>query len=233
MVGGRPPTTPLAAEESMLNDPDAGAVFATIKRTYPQEFEGLKSEIARRGSEFQTNEAITEGTRSFLLQAMKRHVLDLAQAPHAALAAYRQAEIATVEALKAENVAACATYFRAGSVQGLDGSSPGLREHFRDFQIRTWESEAAGRDTPAGRKITPPSHATATSLGKAVMAEGFDVATLKSAVNGLPLPDATQCGVGMAFLHAVQALPDDQADDFTAFVASSPAAAAPAPAKPS
>jgi hypothetical protein len=61
-----------------------------------------------------------------------------------------------------------------------------------------------------------------------VLAEGFDQATLSRAANGVPLPDATQCGVGIAFLHAVQALPDDAADDFTAFVASSPAAKKPA-----
>ena len=229
LMGGLPPMTPLGAEHAMLNDAESGQVFATIKRTYPQEFEGLKKEIASRGAEFQSNQAIAVGARTFLLQAMMRHVGELAQAPHAALAAYRQAEITAIDMLKGQDVGACATYFRSGSVNGLGATaSDDLRRRFRDFQIKTWEGEAAGRDTPAGRKITPPDRATAMALGKAVMAEGFDGDTISRATSGAPLPDATQCGVGMAFLHAVQALPDDQADNFTAFVASSPATKKPA-----
>lgn len=228
-LGGLPPMTPLAAEQAMLNDPESGPIFATIKRTYPKEFEGLKTEIANRGSEFQTNQAIAAGARRYLLQATMRHVVELSQAPHAALAAYRQAEISAIELLKGEDLAACATYFRAGSVNSLGPTaSDGLRQRFRDFQIKTWEGEAAGRDTPAGRKITAPDRATASALSRSVLAEGFDQATLSRAANGIPLPDATQCGVGIAFLHAVQALPEDAADDFTAFVASSPAAKKPA-----
>jgi hypothetical protein len=227
-LGGLPPATPESAERVMLNDPESGAVFATIKRTYPQEFEGLKKEIAGRGAEFQNNEAIAAGARSYMMQATLRHFHELAQAPHAALAAYRQTELAAIDSLKGENVAACATYFRSGQVNGLGATaSDDLKQRFRDFQIKTWESEAAGRDTPAGRKIAAPDRATVTTLDKALLAAGFDAATISSAVNGGRVPDTTQCGVGLAFLHAIEDLPDDKADNFTAFVASSPAMKAP------
>jgi hypothetical protein len=162
------------------------------------------------------------------MQAMLRHFRELAQAPHAALAAYRQAELTAIDSLKGENVAACATYFRSGQVNGLGATaSTDLKQRFRDFQIKTWESEAAARDAPAGRKIAAPDRATITTLNKAILAAGFDAATVSSAVNGGHLPDSTQCGVGLAFLHAVEDLPDDKADNFTAFVASSPAMRAP------
>ena len=83
IFGGLPPMTPLAAQSQLLNDPQSGPLFKTLQKTYPSEFDGLTNELARRGAEFQSKQDIVSGGRAYLLAAMKRHLGEIGEAPHA------------------------------------------------------------------------------------------------------------------------------------------------------
>lgn len=223
-VGGLPPTTPESAERELLADAESGPVFATMKRTYPAEFEGLTKEIAGRGSQFQGTDQIATGARTFLLAAMGRHLAEIAQAPHDALAEYRRKEIAVVEALKTHDVALCAAYFASGEVKP-QAPDTALKQAMRDFQIQTWVSEAAGRDTPIGRAITSPSPQDGKGIIDRGIAAGINRNSLVSLLDGKRMPDAEECGAGVQLLRGIDGLPEKQADNFTAFLAQSAAKA--------
>ena len=223
LMGGLPPTTPASVERALLDDPEAGQVFVTIKRTYPQEFDGLKSEIARRGAEFQSNEGITNGARAYLLAAMKRHLGEIAQAPHTALSDYRKAEINSVRALQAGDVAACAGYFSTGVINLRDGT-PEMKNAMKDFQINTWTTEAAGRDQPAKRDVSKPGPQDVAAIAAGAVRSGSTQDDVNNLLRDMPMSDKARCGAGLALMEGIDALPDAKADNFTAFLVQTAAA---------
>ncbi len=217
IIGGLPPMTPLAAQAQLLNDPQGGPLFKTIKQTYPSEFDGLTSELARRGAEFQSNQDIVNGGRSYLLAAMKRHLGEIAQAPHAALSDYRKAEIATLEALQTDDTASCATYFEKGVIN-LPNATPAVKAAMTDLQIKTWTTAAAGRDQSAKRAIAKPAVQDVKAIASNAVHAGSNQGDVNNLLRGLPLSDKAECGAGLALLEGIDALPESRADNFTAFM---------------
>jgi hypothetical protein len=216
-IGGLPPSTPLGAEQALLNDPQSGELFATIKRTYPQEFDGLKTEISNRGAEFQSNQDITNGARAFLLAAMKRHLGEIAQAPHAALSDYRKAEITSIRALQAGNVAACAGYFSTGTINLREGT-PEMKGAMKGFQIKSWTTEAAGRDQPVKRDVSKPAAKDVATIVAGAVQSGSTTEDVNNLLNDMTMSDKARCGAGLALMEGIDALPDVKADNFTAFL---------------
>lgn len=217
------PTTPDAVEKILLADKDGGEMFATLKRTYPQEFYALTKELADRSAQYQSSEAIGKAAKAFMLSAMSRHIGELAQAPHDALAAYRRAELGLLETLRTTGTDQCATYFRTGVID-WPAPPPVVRDAMVNFEIKSWEGFAAGHNAPVRRTVGRPSSETSDSIGRSVLAAGFDRETYNNMVSGVRLLDNEQCGIGIAMLRAIDGLPADQADNFTAFMANSVAA---------
>jgi len=223
IFGGLPPMTPLAAQEQLLNDPQGGPLFKTLQRTYPREFDGLTSELARRGAEFQSNQDIVNGARAYLLAAMKRHLIDITQAPHAALSDYRKSEIATLQALQTDDAAACAGYFTTGIIN-VPNAAPAVKTAMTDLQIKTWTAAAAGRDQPVKRIIAKPGTQEATAIVSSATRLGSTQSDVESLLQGRRMPDKAQCGAGLTLLEGIDALPDTKADNFTAFMLQTAAA---------
>lgn len=212
-----PPTTTLDAEQQLLNDPQSGEVFRTIKRTYPAEFDGLKNEIAQRGAQFQSRQDIAEAGRAFLIAAMKRHLGDMVQAPHAALADYRKAEITSIKALQAGDIAACASYFSTGVIN-LPDAAQDVKSALVNFQIKSWTTEAAGRDQPAGRTVSKPAVQDLRTIAAGAAGLGSTESDVNNLFSGVRMADKAQCTAGLALVQGIDALPDAKADNFTAFL---------------
>jgi len=223
IMGGLPPMTPLAAQAQLLNDPQSGPLFKTLRKTYPNEFDGLTNEIARRGSEFQSNQDIVSGGSAYLRAAMKRHLGEIAQAPHAALSDYRKAEIATVQALQTDDTVSCAGYFATGVIN-LPKATSAVKTAMTDFQIKTWTTAAAGRDQSVKRAIAKPGVQDVKAIASSAAQAGSNQDDVVKLLTGTALPDKAQCGAGLALLQGIDALPDARADNFTAFMIQAAAA---------
>lgn len=217
ILGGLPPMTPLAAQAQLLNDPQSGPLFKTLQKTYPSEFEGLTNELARRGAEFQSNQDIVSGGRAYLLAAMKRHLGEIAQAPHAALSAYRKAEIAAMGALQTDDDASCAAYFATGIIN-LPKATPAVKTAMKEFQVETWTTAAAGRDQPVKRAIAKPGVEDVKAIASSAADAGSNRDDIGKLLTGISLPDKAECGAGLALLKGIDALPNARADNFTAFM---------------
>ena len=211
--------TPMAAQQAMLNDKTAGPLFATIKQTYPQEFEALKNDVAKRGQSFEGNDTISDAIVADLAGAQDRHRPDMEQAPHDALADYRKAEIALMETLQSEDASLCADYVTRGGFR-TPAPSPTLQTQILDFQRQMWTTAAAGRDTPSGRKITKPGPEIAKAIARQMQGAGFDDQAIKDFLTGREAPAPLQCSLGLAFFRAIDALPSNQADEVDAYMAS-------------
>ena len=223
IMGGLPPMTPLAAQAQLLKDPQSGSLFKTLQETYPSEFSGLTNELARRGAEFQSKQDIVNGGRAYLLAAMKRHLGEIGQAPHAPLSDYRKAEIATLQALQSDDVASCAAYFETGVIN-LPKATSAVRTAMTEFQIKTWTTAAAGRDQSVKRAIAKPSLEDVKASASLATQVGSNREDVNKLLAGTSLPDRAECGAGLALLQGIDALPDARADNFTAFMVQTVAA---------
>jgi hypothetical protein len=216
-----PDTSPAAVEKEMLADDDSAPLFQTIKRTYPDEFEALKKDISARATAGASKTEMATIVRGDVMQALKRHRRDMLQAPHPAFAAYRTAEIAFVDALHKTDTRLCATYAMQGSIEAdLDQNFP--KKQARDFQQRTWEGYAAGRDNPAHRVIRKPAPAEVRALQSAMAANGLSQQQIRNFFTTGAMRRATtddQCWIGLGFLRAMNDLPGDRADSIYAYIA--------------
>jgi len=223
LFGSPPPTTPAEAERQLLNDPENGEVFGTLKRTFPAEFDGLTKVLAQGGSASQSNREIKANGRAYLVAEMKRHLGAVAQAPHDTLADYRKAEIQLIRALQSDDVSACATYFSTGEIN-LPSETSAEKTAMREFQINSWVTEAAGRDNPAGRYVSKPAPQDFASIVSGAAQRGSSSEDVNNLIYGVPMVDQAKCNAGLAMLTGIDALPDTVADNFTAFMIQSVAA---------
>jgi hypothetical protein len=223
LIGGLPPMTPLAARAQLLNDPQSGPLFHALQDTYPDEFDGLTKELARRGAELEGNQDIVNGARNYLLAAMKRHLGEIAQAPHAALSDYRKAEIAMLQTLQTDDVASCAAYFATGLVRSTN-PTPAIKTAMRNLQIKTWTTAAAGRDQSVKRAIAKPGVQEVKEIASSATRAGSDQNAVEMLLTGVPLDGKVGCSAGLALLQGIDALPDARADNFTAYLIQTAAA---------
>ncbi len=216
-----PDTSPAGVEKDMLFEGDTAPLFQTIKRTYPDEFEALKKDISTHATAGASKTEMMTLVRGDVMQALKRHRRDMLQAPHPAFAAYRAAEIAFVDALHKTDTRLCANYVVQGSVEADFGQNfP--RKQSLDFQQRTWEGYAAGRDTPAHRVIKKPALADVRTLQAAMATNGLSPQQIRSFFTAGAIQRATmddQCWIGLGFMRAMNDLPGDRADSIYAFIA--------------
>jgi hypothetical protein len=219
---GPHPVTPAALETELLSDPKTGALFSTIKRTYPEELETIKQDIVGQSKSGASQSDLRQALLTDLIQAGHRHHRDLLQAPHAPFAAYRQAEIAMVDALRTANPEVCAQYVSQGSFRVSHGET--LPESLViEFRRLTWEADAAGRDQPVNRVIARPGASEWRDISRGMVANGLNESEVKIFFDPAAIrhaPPAEQCMLGLSFLRAVHDLPGDRGDRLYAFMAS-------------
>ena len=216
-----PDNSPAGVEKDMLTNGDTAPLFQTIKRTYPDEFDTLKKDASAHATAGASKTEMMTLVRDDVMQALKRHRRDMLQAPHAAFAAYRTAEIAFVDALHKTDTRLCANYVAQGSVE-VDSGQSFPRKESLDFQRRTWEGYAAGRDEPAHRVIRKPAPAEVRALQSAMAANGLSQQQMGSFFTAGAMQRATtddQCWIGLGFMRAINDLPGDRADAIYAYVA--------------
>ena len=216
-----PDTSPAAVEKELLSESDAGPLFQTLKRTYPDEFDLIKKDISDRATAGESKAEIRAAVRDDGLRAVKRHRLDMLQAPHAPFSAYRTAEIAVIEALRKADTRLCAAYVMHGSV-GPDLGENFPRKMSLEFQQRIWEAYAAGRDEPVHRVIKKPGPADIRAILAGMTAYGVSQQQIRTFSTPNAMQRATpddQCWIGRGFLRAINDLPGDRADSAYAFIA--------------
>ena len=207
--------TPEAVERSLFES-GAATVYRTIKRTYPDEFKSLTTEIARRARGGESSQQLEVAIQNFMFAAEKRHRPEMFQANAAALANYRLAEIRVIEGLEKAGPRYCATFVTTGALR-LPDSVTGPRLALADLHVATWEAFADGRDHPARRKVAQPSQADWALIDKAMLADGTDRETIDlffDPVRNRQLTPEAQCAAGLSFRRAIEALPPGKLDAF-------------------
>ena len=214
--------TPATAETKLLADPDGAKLFATIKRTYPDEFEGLKRTIVERSRASANDAQMQRAVLDYLIAAGRRHRADMVQAPHEALANYRHSEIALVESLQRASPDLCAEFVTKGSFYAPAGNAQLSAAQLIDFRRVAWEGYAAGRDYPAHRKIGRPSAQTWRAIQGYMAEDGLTPTQIALYFDNAAIARAApveQCRVGLGFLRAIDRMPDDDGDAFYAALA--------------
>ncbi|MBN8812487.1 MULTISPECIES: hypothetical protein [unclassified Sphingomonas] len=172
-----PLTDPASVERELLADRPGGLLSATIKRTFPEDFEALKTVVAERARAGGGPQDIQQAAGAFVGEATRRHRAGLIQAPAPQLRAYLAAEIALVGKLAATSPERCDAYF-ADPLDDAGWFAPDLRELYLRQNIALWEAAGEARDHPAGRAASPAEARPAAS-----------------------------CDAGLAALEAIAALP--------------------------
>jgi hypothetical protein len=222
-IGGQPPLTAATIENTLLDDPKTGQLFATIKRTYPEEFNGLTRDMLQRSKAGASPSEVEEAMLTYLIDAGRRHRKEIVQAPHAAFEAYRQAEIKVAATLRTADVNLCDQYISKGSFRT---TTPAVDQKVLiDFRTTTWETTAAGRDNPVKRAIKQPSDQTGRTIAASMIAYGLKQSQVAAFFDEnqsamARLSSVERCELGIAFLKAVDGLPGEKADQFYAFLAS-------------
>lgn len=215
------PTTPARAEALLLGDPAAGALFATIKRSFPDDFTQARRILMQQASAGASEAEMNDALLDFLIAAGRRNMVLAAQAPHAEFAAYRRGEIAVVDALARGDLSGCAEYVTKGAIRGTGGAE--VERATIECRRLSWEAAAAGRDTPAGRSISPPAPAELSEIGARMRAAGLTKAEVRAFFDEASLARAKpelQCRWGKAYLTAIDMLPGDRGNAIYAFLMS-------------
>ena len=195
------------ADKELLEDPESGVVVRTIKLTYPDEFANLKrlvTDLHRRGA---GPGELRMSVRDFMESALARHRDEIAQAPHDALASYRQAELRLYERLKEYSPEMCADTRSGPLPADLE-----TRDLMINASVLLWKAAAAGRDQPVGRIIGIHSDADRLAIRKAMLAVGLTEADFQDMPNLQTASAATQCRVGLLILHSIDKLPPEMGD---------------------
>ena len=113
----------------------------------------------------------------------------------------------------------CASYVVKGTTEPGTGSYNLVNE----LQQRAWEAAAAGRDTPAHRVVARPAAPVWRAVADTMVTYGVSRSQLAAFFDqkpaGAPSP-AEQCAAGLAFLRAVDELPDRDADQLYGYLIS-------------
>jgi hypothetical protein len=223
-ASGSATATAATVESNLLDDPKTGQLFATIKRTYPEEFAGLTQDILQRSKAGASSPELEDAVLTYVIAAGRRHRQDIVQAPHQAFDAYRKAEIKVVEALQATDPDLCDQYLSKGSFRSATHHVD--EKILIDFRTTTWETSAAGRDNPANRGVVQPDVKLWREIAANMSATGLNQRKVDSFFNEkamAALLPRERCEIGLGFLRAVANLPGDKGDMFYAFLASRPA----------
>lgn len=199
--------------QSLISDPTSGALFRTIAATFPADLKRLESDIENSLKHNQGPKEISAATQAFLNDLRKRHLGDLAQAPHDNLTELLAAEIDLINNLREESPPLCAKF--GGSNLSLAEMPDGRpRELMTSFVVAQWRAMAAGRDTPAKRARGPLATADQEAVAKALRRDGMSQLEFEAFARD-QISDASVdigCGVTHHLIRAISSLPGEQRD---------------------
>lgn len=214
--------SPEGVEEILLKDRTAAPLYRALKDNYPQEFAALRATLSQKLQAGGAPNDVVREMRVWLGGFTRRHLAELAQAPHGDLVLYRQLEIDLAEALERENIAACA-HFAMTSLDPNDRLTRATQIQLVDFAAQQINVSAAGRDHPMHRKIPaqidrPDAVAMVQAVRKAGMTQQqFEVWTDTARLDRAP--PAQQCAINRYMLRGIDSLPAAQADRITGWLA--------------
>lgn len=215
--------SPEGVEEILLKDRTAAPLYRALKDNYPQEFVALRAALSQKLQAGGTPRDVVREMRAWLGGFTRRHLAELAQAPHGDLVLYRQLEIDLAEALERENITACA-HFAMASLAENDQLKRETQIQLVDFAAQQINVSAAGRDHPMQRRIPAGQlgQADAIAMVQAVRKAGmtrndFEVWTNTPRLDRAP--PAQQCAINRYMLRGIDSLPAEQADRITGWLA--------------
>jgi hypothetical protein len=214
-------TSPEAIDAAFAADPYAAPMLEAIHDDYPEEYAKIREALSQGARQGLPPPALQAQTFALLRQAMLSHLDDLAQAPHAKLAAFNAAERRLLEGLEADDVMLCGRYIMRGFAPG-DEIPPRARGALSEMGTAQWRASAAGRDWPADRKVSVNlSSADSAALVTAMRKQGMSDKDLQIFATPPLLARAEpwrQCALGKWLIAAIGQLPADQSDRVAAWL---------------
>lgn len=213
--------SPEAIDAALSADAHSAVLFEAIREDFPEEYTRIRDALAKDARDGLPPPVLRQRLFAMMRATSLEHMHELAQAPHAALAAFNAAEARMIEGLEADDVELCARYVMNGFGPG-DTIPPRARQALSDMGVAQWRAAAAGRDWPADRKIgrvLPPRDAEA--LVAAMRAQGMgdkDLEIFATPALWVRAEPWRQCATGKWLVSAVGKLPAEQGDRVTAWL---------------
>ncbi|RYF20129.1 MAG: hypothetical protein EOO77_08675 [Oxalobacteraceae bacterium] len=202
-----------AVESIRKTQSDMADMFGTMHQLFPNEYAEFSKSMEAQARAGASREDVRLTAGNGMRQFMKIHLQELAQAPNANLRAFNQQQIAVAKALNEVDSTLCAHFVMTG-LQPTDRPPESLLSELGKAGVIQLNAIAAGRKSPAGRKVDTISDADAAAMVEAIRGAGLTDSDLK--IFGTPAKLAattpgTQCRLGTAMLEGVLTMPEDQA----------------------
>lgn len=204
-------STPAGFEAEVLNDPEAGELFKTLKVTNPDEVRTYVETGAQKMGQGATDAEISAYSRRFMLSILRDVPRRLAAAPHDDLVAAVQAQSDLLDKARASDPATCAQLASTGSAAG---AGPALQSLVLSAAIVRLRGAAAGRDHPqpgTGKVTAGDVRALAALMQKNGLSES-DANLFLTSDSLAGLPPQSQCDITYHSYRDTLALPKDQGD---------------------
>lgn len=210
----RPGKVEAEFETQVQNDPAMGPMFQAFRQHFPNDYAALKAELVAQYRAGATPASLNLLGFNRMAAFRKAHVRELALAPAAELAAFRQSQSALMHGLAAESPKICAQYTFA-TIQPGNTPSPKVQKLLADIGAAQFRAIAAGQKTPAKRDVDTLSQADSEALVAQMKRAGISDPQLAAFLDGSgarSLGEADQCRVGVILTEALAGLPAEQAD---------------------
>lgn len=213
VFGLGPAPSTVEIHRQLIADPVSGPIVQTINEKFPTELGRIEHQVQSRMRTYDDYNAIAKAVRTEFSGLYRQHLPDLAQAPHANLTEVAAARLDLINELHADSPSLCAA-FGAGKVSPSELPEGRPRELLIALSQAEWRGMAAGRDTPAGRRVGPLSPTDAKALVAAMSKDGTSRLEMETFARG-QINDAgvdIACGATYHALRAVSTLPEAQRD---------------------
>lgn len=205
-------------EERITKDPTFGPPMIALKQDFPAEYQGLVQKIRDTGDEGGTGSQLRTASFQYMQGVKKRHVQELAQAPHDSLQRVWQSQIEVAQALQTTSTDMCARFMMSGLAEA-DRPNPDQMKVIATSLTAELDAMAEGRDHPAGRSATKLSDADSLAWLKVMQSMGMTPSQIQIIANNKleTAPPDERCEIVLLFAKAATQLPRAQSDRIIAY----------------
>lgn len=216
-----PQTPEQRFEREIAADENATKLMSALEESFPRDYAQFRTQligIMEAGGGSEQVRSATAAKLTSIIAANRNH---LVQAPDANLQAIITSQRVAAEALATSEQALCAQFMMGGFVQ-TGRTAEAVQTAMVNSTVAVLRGAAAGKNSPAGRAVGPPSRADVDAFSSAMRAAGADEETVNAMLgNGLGgLSQAKQCTGGIAMLRGLEAMPDPAATRLFALLVS-------------
>lgn len=205
-----PPTPEQQFEEAISADPAFDEMYTVMREEFPRDFARFRAQMITIIETSDDPRAGFDAARSFMLEFINANAGDLAAAPDPILLETRDANIALIEQLAADDDRLCGNFAMRG-LQFGDIPSEDAKELLGRVTALQLRTIAAGREQPTQRG--EPNESDVSAYVDALRQHGMQQAEIDAFLAGTLVvksyPPADECRMGLAVYRSLADIPAD------------------------